>query len=163
MHIERIKPGPGQESVWDYPRPPLVQRTDRHVEVVFGGRLIADTRRAHRVLKTSHPPVYYVPLDDVVPGVLSRGDRTTYREFTGEARFHHVRVGEHSASDAAWMLDPPSPGYAELGGHVAFFPEAMDECRLDGEVVRPQPGGYYGGWITSDIVGPFKGDPGVRD
>jgi uncharacterized protein (DUF427 family) len=158
LHVDRTKPGPGQESVWDYPRPPLVQPTTRHLEVIFGCETVAETRRALRVLETSHPPVYYFPIEDVREGVLEAGARATYCEFKGEARYFSVTVGERSAEDAAWIYAAPSPGYEELAGHVAFYPAKMDECRVDGEVVRPQPGRFYGGWITADVVGPFKGE-----
>lgn len=159
---DRVRPGPGQESVWDYPRPPIVERTSRRIEIVFGGETIVDTTRALRVLETSHPPVYYVPFEDVAEGALSASGRATYCEFKGEARYHDVRARGHSASEAAWSYDDPAAGYEVLAGHVAFYPQLMDECRVDGEVVRAQPGTYYGGWITPDVVGPFKGDPGTN-
>lgn len=162
MNMPPVRPGPGQESVWDYPRPPLVQPNVRHIEIVFGDELIVDTRRGLRVLETSHPPVYYVPIEDVRPGVLERGVRSTYCEFKGEARYLTVTSGSAVAEDAAWTYDAPTAGYRELTGHVAFYPDAMDECRVDGEIVRPQPGNFYGGWITSDVVGPFKGEPGTN-
>ncbi len=159
----RVKPGPGQESVWDYPRPPLVQATAKHIEVDFGGEIIAETTRALRVLETSHPPVYYIPLEDVVAGALAPSGRATYCEFKGEARYYDVIAGDMRAADAAWIYAEPSPGYEALMGRVAFSPREMDECRVDGEIVRPQPGSFYGGWITSDIVGPYKGEPGTGD
>lgn len=161
MRIHKVKPGPGQESVWEYPRPPLVQPTGQHIEVVFGGEMIADTRGAVRVLETSHPPVYYIPLDDIRPGVLQPSGRASYCEFKGEASYYRVTCGDAVSEDAAWTYTSPLPGYEELAGRVAFYPAKMDECRVDGEVVVPQPGEYYGGWITSDVVGPFKGEPGT--
>lgn len=160
--IERVRPGPGQESVWDYPRPPVIEPTARRIEIVFGGTLIVDTTRALRVLETSHPPVYYIPLADIAEGVLSASGRATYCEFKGEARYHDVCAGDRCAPEAAWGYEAPVDGYEVLAGYVAFYPQLMDECRVDGEVVRSQPGGYYGGWITADVVGPFKGDPGTR-
>jgi len=159
--VTRVRPGPEQESVWDYPRPPVVESTSRHIEVVFAGTVIADTRHALRVLETSHPPGYYIPLEDVLADVLTASGRATYCEFKGEARYQDVRAGGRCAPDAAWIYDNPAAGYEVLAGHVAFYPQAMDECRVDGEVVKPQPGSYYGGWITADVVGPFKGDPGT--
>jgi uncharacterized protein (DUF427 family) len=149
--------------VWDYPRPPAIEPTSQHVEVVFAGRIVADTTRALRVLETSHAPVYYIPVEDVTEGVLACSGHATYCEFEGEAHYHDVRLGEQCAPDAAWTIDSPSAGYEALAGRVAFFPRLMDECRVDGEAVRPQPGTHYGGWITSDVVGPFKGDPGTSD
>lgn len=162
MYIPREKPGPGQESVWDYPRPPLVQPTGRHIEVVFAGTVIADTRRALRVLETSHAPVYYIPREDIRSDVLEPGGRASYCEFKGEARYFRVSVGDRVAEDGAWTYETPSRGYEHLLGHFAFYPQLMDRCRVDGEVATAQPGQFYGGWVTSDIVGPFKGDPGVR-
>lgn len=163
MHIERAKPGPGQESVWDYPRPPAVQPTERHLEVVFGGQTIAETRRGLRVLETSHPPVYYFPIEDVLPGVLEAGARIRYNEFKGEVRYYAVTLGDRRVEDAAWGYVTPTAGYESLVGYVAFAPALMDECRVDGEVVKPQPGTYYGGWITKDVIGPFKGERGSSD
>ncbi|MBN1193200.1 MAG: DUF427 domain-containing protein [Coriobacteriia bacterium] len=162
MRTIRRRPASGQESVWDYPRPPLAQPTSKHVEVVFGGQKVVDTTRALRVLETSHPPVYYVPLEDVLSATLEPSGRATYCEFKGEARYYHLTVGEHTAQYAAWSYAAPSPGYEELLGHVAFDPRLMDECRVDGEKVRPQPGLLYGGWVTSDVVGPFKGEAGTN-
>ncbi|MHB1016526.1 MAG: DUF427 domain-containing protein [Coriobacteriia bacterium] len=162
MHTRRIRPGPGQESVWDYPRPPLVQPTPKRIEVVFGGEVIAETTHSLRVLETSHPPVYYIPIEDIKVGSLVPSGRSTYCEFKGEAQYFDVCAAGVRAPAAAWTYPDPSPGYRDLTGRVAFSPREMDECRVDGEVVRPQPGSFYGGWITSDIVGPYKGDPGTN-
>lgn len=161
--LEPTRPGPGQESVWDYPRPPVIQPTGKHVEVVFAGRLIADTDRALRVLETGHPPVYYIPLEDVVTEVLVPGNRVAYREFRGEIRYYHVSDVGLEALEAAAMPITPEPGYEALLGHVAFSARAMDECRVDGEIVVPQPGPYRAGWITSDIVGPFEAGSGASE
>jgi uncharacterized protein (DUF427 family) len=150
------------ESVWDYPRPPRLEPTGRRIRVVFGGETIADTHRAHRVLETSHPPVYYVPLEDVVPGVLDEpGDRTTFCEWKGLAFYYDVAAGGERAERAAWTYRDPARGFEAIRDAVAFYPAAMDACWVDEERVEPQPGGFYGGWITSDIVGPFKGEPGT--
>lgn len=163
VRIHRVKPQPGQESVWDYPRPPIVEPTQRHVEVFFGGELIADSVRAVRVLETSHPPVYYVPIEDVRADVLEPTGHASYCEYKGEATYYRVIVGEAVSEDAAWGYAHPAAGYEQLAGRAAFYASKVDECRVDGEVVRPQPGGYYGGWITSDVVGPFKGEPGTTN
>lgn len=162
MRIERERSGRDPESVWDYPRPPVVQQTDRHVEVIACGTTIADSTRALRVLERSHPPVYYVPLDDVRADVLVSSGRATYCEFKGEACYYDLNCAGQVIEEAAWAYDSPAPGYEVLAGYVAFYPGKMDECRLDGERVKPQPGDYYGGWITSDVTGPFKGEPGTR-
>ncbi len=155
------RPGPGQESVWDYPRPPRVERSDSLVEVVLGGEVIARTTRALRVLETSHPPTYYLPQADFEEGSLRPAAGSSFCEWKGTAAYFDVAGGGVMAERAAWHYPHPTPGFAELLGHVAVYPAKMDRCLVDGEVVRPQAGGFYGGWITSNVVGPFKGDPGT--
>ena len=135
--------------------------TGRHVVVELGGVVVADTHRAVRVCETSHPPVYYVPRDDIAPGVLERGQGGSWCEWTGAATYWDVVVEGRRAAGIAWSYEDPSPGYEHLRGAVAFYPAAVDRALVDGELVRPQPGGFYGGWITSDVVGPFKGAPGT--
>jgi len=163
MERTRIEPGPGQESVWDYPRPPRAEATTEHVSVVLGGQPIADTRRAIRVLETSSPPVYYIPLDDVADGVLRADpDHTTWCEWKGRATYLDATAGGREARRAAWIYRSPHPEFAALRDHVAFYPGRVDACFVDGEQVLPQAGDYYGGWITSRIVGPFKGEPGTE-
>ncbi len=162
MNVQRAKPGPGQESVWEYPRPPVIQPDHRPIEIVFGGETIARTRRALRTLETGHAPVYYIPLDDVRPGVLIPGDRVSYCDFKGEACYWHVTVGGQRAVEAAWTYAAPRAGYEALAGHVAFYPSPMDRCIVDGETVTPQPGAFRGGWVTSDIVGPFIDEPNAQ-
>ena len=122
--------------------------------------MIADTTRAHRVLETSHPPVYYLPPDDILAGALVATLRSSFCEFKGAAQYRTVSAGGKRAEDAAWSYANPSPRFAVLRDHVAFYPGRMDACTVDGELVVPQPGGFYGGWITGDVVGPFKGGPG---
>lgn len=161
MRAGRVRPGPGQESVWEYPRPPVVLPETRVIEVAFGGLVIARTERALRVLETGHAPVYYIPLEDVQPGVLAPGDRVSYCDFKGEARYHHVVAEGHRAVEAAWVYARPRRGYEALAGHVAFYAAPMDRCVVGGEVATPQPGTFRGGWVTSDVVGPFIGQPGA--
>ena len=156
------KPGPGQESVWDYPRPPRVVETSKHIRVVFNGMTIAETRRAQRVLETSHPPVYYVPPEDVRMAYLREASGSSWCEWKGRARYYDVVVQGKKAERAAWAYPDPRKGFESIKDHVAFYAGPMDGCYVDGERVTPQPGGFYGGWITSDVVGPFKGDPGTR-
>lgn len=156
-----MEPGPGQESVWDYPRPPRLERSDKHVVVRLGGTVVADSRTAWRVLETSHPPVWYVPRTDVAAGVLEPTGRESFCEFKGTAEYWTVLAGGEVRSDAAWSYPHPSPGYEAMADAVAFYPARMDECTIDGERVMPQDGGFYGGWITADVVGPFKGGPGT--
>jgi uncharacterized protein (DUF427 family) len=155
-------PGPGQESVWDYPRPPRVERDDALVEVVLGGDTVARTRQAFRVLETSHPPTYYLPRADFAEGSLRPAEGESFCEWKGVAAYLDVLGGDAVAPRAAWHYPEPSRAFRMLADHVALYPAAMDRCLVDGEVVLPQPGGFYGGWITSRVVGPFKGDLGTR-
>ncbi|MEZ5117682.1 MAG: DUF427 domain-containing protein [Candidatus Nanopelagicales bacterium] len=157
-----IEPGPGQESVWDYPRPPRVEPTSAHVQVVLGGEVVCDTRRALRVLETSHPPTYYLPRADFAAGSLEPAPGSSYCEYKGVAAYLTVVGGGERREAAAWTYPDPSPGFSALRDHVAVYPGRMDRCTVDGEVVRPQEGGFYGGWITDAVVGPFKGGPGTR-
>jgi uncharacterized protein (DUF427 family) len=150
---------PGQESVWDYPRPPRLEDSDRHIQVIFNGVVVADTRRAKRVLETSHPPVYYIPPEDVRMEYLSATDRTTFCEWKGQAAYYSITVGEQATAQAAWFYPRPTSEFAPIKDYIAFYPSKMEACMVDGEQVQPQPGDFYGGWITHDIVGPFKGDP----
>ncbi len=161
MRPEPISPGPGQESVWDYPRPPRVEDVTKHIRIIFNHELIADTRRARRVLETSHPPNYYIPLDDIKTEYLTPSDRSTYCEWKGRASYYTLWVGDRQTKDAAWYYPEVLPAYAELSGYVGFYPGPMDACYVDDEKVQPQPGSFYAGWITQDIVGPFKGGPGT--
>ena len=162
MTITRIQPGPGQESVWDYPRPPRLEPTSRHIEILFNGVKIADTTRALRVLETSHPPVYYIPPEDIQMQYLEPTTRRTVCEWKGAAGYYTLRVGDRSAENVAWYYPNPMKAFAALKDHLAFYPAPMDACRVDGETVRPQPGRFYGGWITASVVGPFKGEPGTE-
>lgn len=161
MPVAREPVGPGQESVWDYPRPPSALVTPRHVVVEFGGQVLADTRRAIRVCETSHPPTYYVPREDVAPELLERAEGGSSCEWKGQATYWDVVAGGRRAPSAGWSYERPTPGYEHLAGAVAFYPGRMDRVTVDGEVVRPQPGNFYGGWITDEVVGPFKGAPGT--
>lgn len=160
MHPQRIEPGPGQESVWDYPRPPRLEDVSKHIQIIFNGEIIADTHHAKRVLETSHPPVYYLPPEDIKMEYLSQTPRSSFCEWKGSAGYYTVTVKEKQAPNSAWFYASPTPEFEGIKDYVAFYPEMMDVCSVDGEEVQPQPGGFYGGWITSDIVGPFKGIPG---
>lgn len=157
---EPVVPGPGQESAWQYPRPPRVEAVRQQCEVIFGGHTIAITLAAQRVLETSHPPNYYFPPDSVLAGALEPTEHRSFCEWKGVASYFHVVRGDQIAEHAAWTYADPSPGYEALRDHVAFYPQRMEACLVDGELVRAQPGGFYGGWITSRVVGPFKGAPG---
>ncbi len=148
------------ESVWDYPRPPRVEPTPRRITVRHNGIMVVDTVEAVRVLETSHPPVYYVPRA-AVAGELRRTGRRTVCEFKGAADYWDLVVGDATVEQAAWSYEDPVPGYEILRSRLAFYPSKVDECAVDGEVVVAQPGDFYGGWVTGDIVGPIKGGPGT--
>lgn len=160
MRPQPIEPGPGQESVWDYPRPPRIEAVRSQVEVNFAGETIALTLEPLRVLETSHPPGYYFPPSSVVPGRLFPTEHRTWCEFKGEARYFTVALKGEVAPNAAWCFPEPLPGYEAFAGYFSFYPSRMDACYVDGEFAQGQAGGFYGGWITSTVVGPFKGDPG---
>lgn len=156
-----VEPGPGQESVWDYPRPPRVERSVKLVVVRLGGVEVCRTTSPLRVLETSHPPVWYLPLADWAKGALQPAGGTSYCEFKGVARYLDVVGGDRREAGSAWTYPHPAAGYGELRETVAVYPGRMDACTVDGERVRPQEGGFYGGWVTDDVVGPFKGSPGT--
>lgn len=161
MTFKRQSPLPGQESVWDYPRPPRVEATARRLRIIFNDIVIADTTRAYRVLETSHPPAYYLPQADIQMQYLSSTARHTFCEFKGSAAYWTIQVGERESLNAAWSYPHPSPGFEAITDHLAFYASRIDLCFVDDERVMPQAGDFYGGWITSDIVGPFKGSPGT--
>jgi len=155
--VKPVKPKPGQESVWDYPRPPRVEAVAARVTVELDGRVIAETSDAVRVLETSHPPVYYLPRTAFADGVLQPADGSSFCEFKGRAGY--LSVG--SADRAAWFYPEPARGFEQLVDRVAVYPGRMDRCTVGGELVQAQEGDFYGGWITSSIVGPFKGAEGT--
>ncbi len=160
MRPKPEKPKKGQESVWDYPRPPAVEATAKRISVVFNGITIADTTRAYRVLETSHPPVYYIPVSDIAMEYLSPSRGHSFCEWKGAASYYSVRVKGVVAENAAWHYPGPVHRFSVIKDHVAFYAEKMEACYVNGEKVTPQPGGMYGGWITEDLTGPFKGIPG---
>jgi uncharacterized protein (DUF427 family) len=151
-----------RESVWDYPRPPRLEEFPGRIRIVFNGRTIADTTNAKRVLETSHPPVYYIPRDDIATECLKAVGGESWCEWKGVARYFDVEVADARAAKAAWYYPRPTPAFATLAEHIAFYAGQMDACYVDDERVQPQPGSFYGGWITKNIVGPFKGGPGTK-
>lgn len=153
---------PGQESVWDYPRPPRIDPTDREALVEFGGVVVARTTRALRVLETSHPPGIYFPPEDVRLDLLVLVPGRSVCEWKGVADYYSIEVGGRVSRQAAWCYPRPTAGFAQLAGYLSFYPARVDRCLLGHEVVKAQAGGFYGGWITSDVAGPFKGEPGSR-
>lgn len=153
--------GPGQESVWDYPRPPRCEQAGARITVTYAGQVIASTDQAWRVLETSHPPTYYLPRAAFTDGALRPATGSSYCEWKGRATYYDLCAGDQVAPQAAWSYPLPSKDFASLRDHVALYPAAVDQCTVDGEIVLPQPGGFYGGWITSAVKGPFKGGPGT--
>ncbi|BBY64620.1 DUF427 domain-containing protein [Mycolicibacterium helvum] len=152
--------GPGQESVWDYPRPPRLEPFAGAITVELGGRVIASTERGWRVLETSHPPTYYLPRAAFEAGVLRDAPGESMCEWKGQARYFDLVSGTAVAARAAWTYPRPTPAFAEIAGAIAVMASLVGRCTVDGETVVGQPGGFYGGWITSRVVGPFKGVPG---
>ncbi|MEV7444601.1 DUF427 domain-containing protein [Streptomyces sp. NPDC091204] len=149
------------ESVWEYPRPPRVEPDARRVVIVYRGVVLADSRACRRVLETSHPPVFYVPPGDVRTDLLSKSQVGTFCEWKGRATYWNLAVGGCTVSDAAWSYEAPSPDYVSIAGHLAFYAGKVDLCTVGGERVLAQPGDFYGGWITAEILGPFRGGGGT--
>jgi uncharacterized protein (DUF427 family) len=150
------------ESVWDYPRPPRLEACNRHLQVIYAGQVIAETRHGYRVLETSHPPTYYFPPEEVNRKFIVPSDMHTYCEFKGQASYFTLNVKGQISENAAWCYPHPSPEFIAIRNYLAFYPSRVDACFVDGQKVQAQPGDYYGGWITSEIQGPFKGAPGTR-
>ena len=166
-HPRAVEPGPGQESVWDYPRPPALVPSSRHVVVTArdgtaAEAVLADTAGAWRVLETSHPPTWYLPREDVRAELRRSAAAPTTCEFKGAATYWDVVLpGGEVLEAAAWSYESPTPAFAKIAGHVSLRPGVL-ACRVDGELARPQEGAFYAGWITDDVVGPFKGEPGTH-
>ncbi|BAU12634.1 hypothetical protein LEP3755_31650 [Leptolyngbya sp. NIES-3755] len=160
MRPTPIPPQPGQESVWDYPRPPRLEPVNQRIQIIFNEVTIVDTEKAMRVLETSHPPTYYIPPEDIKQEYLIPSSRSTFCEWKGQGSYYSVKVGEKIATDVGWYYSNPTPDFRAMQNYVAFYAAPMDACYVDGEKVIPQPGQFYGGWITSDVVGPFKGEVG---
>ena len=150
------------EKVWDYPRPPRLEPVPQRLRIVLGGQTIADTTAGFRVLETTHPPTYYLPREAFAPGALVPAKGESFCEWKGLATYFDVQGGGLRRERVGWTYEAPSPAFAALAGHVAVYAGPMDACFVGDEQVRPQPGGFYGGWITSNLVGPFKGEPGTQ-
>lgn len=158
-HPKAIKPKGDEESVWDYPRPPKLEKVNSTVEVFFAGRRIASSNNALRILETSHPPTIYIPPEDIEKDVLIKSDQTTFCEWKGKGNYYHLESGSQRVENAAWYYPEPKKSYRELKDHLSFYPSKVEACFINGEKVEAQAGDFYGGWITSKIVGPFKGAP----
>jgi uncharacterized protein (DUF427 family) len=149
------------ERVWDYPRPPRLEPVAERLRVVLGGVTIADSRAGLRVLETSHPPTYYLPRGDILPSALVPAAGQSFCEWKGVATYFDVVAGGRHLERVAWTYERPAAAFAALAGCVAFYAGPMDACFVDEEQVTPQPGGFYGGWVTRNLVGPFKGSAGT--
>ena len=149
--------------MWDYPRPPRLEPTTRRVRVVAGGVTLADTSHALRVLETASPPTFYIPPQDVRLDLLLPESRHTVCEWKGQASYWSIRIGEREWPSAAWSYPEPKAPFEAIRDHLAFYAGRVDEAWVDDERVVPQAGDYYGGWVTAEIIGPFKGDPGTFD
>ena len=161
MFPKRIIPGPGQESVWDYPRPPRMENSEAHIRVILNDITIAETRKALRVLETSHPPVYYIPPADVQLKYFQKTSRGGWCEWKGHWKLYSINIDHTLIEHAAWHIPDPIADFAAIKNYIAFYAGKMDACYVNDERVMPQPGDFYGGWITANIVGPFKGEPGT--
>ena len=159
--VERVIPGPGQESCWDYPRPPRVESVGERIRVVVDGMTIGNSTHALRVLETAGAPVYYLPPRDVRIDLLRPTAHSSVCEWKGLAGYHEIVLPTRVIPDAAWSYAHPSPGYEMLRDHLAFYAGRVDEAWVGDERATPQPGRFYGGWVTSRVVGPFKGGPGT--
>lgn len=157
---QRIEPGPGQESVWDYPRPPALVATTSRLRVIVAGVTIADAVGGFRVLETSQPPAFYLPPESVDFTYLEATTNQSFCEWKGNAHYWTVTVGDDVRVDAAWSYPKPTAGFVAITDHLAFYPQRVDACFVDDEQVEPNEGSFYGGWITSSVVGPFKGGAG---
>jgi uncharacterized protein (DUF427 family) len=158
--VHPVMPGPDQESVWDYPRPPRVEAFAERVRVVVDGIVIADSSGAVRVLETAGAPVYYLPRDDVRMDLLAASSGTSHCEWKGRASYWSLRTPGRAIPDAGWSYETPMRGFEAIRGRLAFYAAKVDEAWVGDERATPQPGGFYGGWVTSRITGPIKGEPG---
>jgi uncharacterized protein (DUF427 family) len=159
--VDRVVPKIGQESVWDYPRPPRVEPVGEPIRVVVDRQTVAATLRGFRVLETAGAPVYYFPPEDVRLDLLRPTLHRSLCEWKGTARYHTLRMGDREIANVAWSYPEPLPGFEAIRDHLAFYVSRVDEAWVGDERATPQPGGFYGGWITSRVVGPFKGEPGT--
>ncbi len=161
MRPDYTPPKPGQESVWDYPRPPRLEDTNKHLKVICNGIVLAETNRGKRVLETSHPPTYYFPGEDVKLPHLIPTPKKGVCEWKGRYEYYDISIGDKYIKYAAWRYFDPTLDFVPLAEYYGFIASLMDACYVNDELVTPQAGDFYGGWITADIVGPFKGGPGT--
>lgn len=157
---ERIEPGPDQESVWDYPRPPAISPSTEQVRIVQNGQTIASTRDAIRILETSQAPAFYIPRADIAQDILAISRQRSFCEWKGMATYWHIHLGNHTITDVGWSYERPTPDYEAIKGYLAFYAQRLDECWVGDDKVYPNAGSFYGGWITTKVSGPFKGAAG---
>ncbi|MEH2265916.1 DUF427 domain-containing protein [Nostoc sp.] len=161
MRPNPIVPEPGQESVWDYPRPARLEDSNKSIRIIVNSIVLAETSKAKRVIETSHPPSYYLPSEDIKLEYLIETPKKTWCEWKGKCQYYDISVGDRYINNAVWRYFDPSPDFVTIQEYYAFYPSLMDACYVNDELVMSQPGDFYGGWITTDIVGPFKGNPGT--
>ncbi len=161
MNINKITPKEGQESVWDYPRPPKLVDCSKRIRIEVGNITLVDSKNTIRCLETSHPPVYYIPQSDIKMDYLKTTDKNTYCEFKGQANYYDLIIGDKIVKEVAWEYANPAKGFEKIKNYLAFYATKVDACYVDDEKVKPQEGSFYGGWVTNDIVGPFKGSSGT--
>jgi len=161
MNSKKIKPKVGQESVWDYPRPPILEPFSGHIRIIFNKIAILDTNEIFRVLETSHPPTYYLPITNFKQNVLQPTEGSSMCEYKGRAKYYNIVADGKTASKAAWQYPDAKGAFEPIRQFVAVYAHLMDACFVNDEKVDAQEGSFYGGWITSNIVGPFKGAPGT--
>ena len=154
------QPNSGEESVWDYPRPPICVDDEREVCVQFGDLVVAQSKNTIRILETASPPTFYIPPADVDFELLVQTAGSSFCEWKGSATYWSLNANGQRLSNVGWSYESPSQRFAAIKGFLSFYPAKM-QCRVAGETVRPQPGGFYGGWVTDEIVGPYKGEPGT--
>lgn len=159
--LVRVEPATGQLSVWDFPRPPVVEEYTKNIRIYYKGLLIANSCQAKRVLEKAHPPTYYIPMQDIQMHYLMLNREISFCSYKGKASFFDISIGEDTITDIAWTYGKPTSKYGELTGYIAFFAGKGCDCYIDEELAMPQPSEFFGGWITADIVGPFKGEEGT--
>lgn len=160
--INRVESARGQESVWDYPRPPAIRGITKRIRIFFNNLVIVESVRVLQILETSHPPCYYIPPDDIQMQYLIGTSQRSFCEFKGQAHYWTIQIGERQSINAAWSYPDPKSAYQAIKNYLAFYPGRVDACFVDDEQVQAQAGGFYGGWITANVVGPFKGSPGTE-
>ncbi len=161
MSIQRIEPKPGQESVWDYPRPPAIEPFNGHLRIILGGEVILDSNKSYRVLETSHPPTYYIPMADFKDGAVIKTSGSSFCEWKGMAEYYNLHANDQLIRKCAWGYSHPNERFAVIKAHISVYAHMMEACFVNGELVKAQAGDFYGGWITNNIVGPFKGGEGT--